>query len=550
MALPLTSSKRPFERYPNEPNGRGKWQKTSPSVSQPNQFKVPPGSVVFRVLCPSSKTGSVIGKGGGIIAKIRHETGTRIKLEDTVFGCDERVVTISGPANYSKFRNVQNKLDDSDSNSDDGEDSRASAEDCEEKEDSSTTDSSKSAKATSSVQKALLLIFERIIEGEQENDDADKTNKKSHFIRLLVLSNQVGCLLGKGGSVIKQMSTDSGAQIRILPRSKLPLCASPREEIVQIAGSVESRRRALQSVSQKLTENPPRDCDFPVDDLLGSSSHTYASNPRPEAFNKKNYLPIQGPPHLNRTSFDAKDISYFPKFHEGSVPGQMPVAPEVLVFQLLCSNDMVGCVIGKGGNIVKNLQHETGCEIKVLETSAKTDYRIIVIYGPALPGDRISPSQDALLRVLHRIFIEGSKSEDNTAMARLLVAPNQAGCLIGKGGSIIEEMRKLSGAQIRILSNDLVPKGVSEHEEVVQVSGEFGTVRKAILQITARLRGLLFSDKASTFLDQMSPFGSYMGREPSPPPRLYARHPHENISALAHPLQGSPWFNKVKLGWH
>lgn len=49
-----------------------------------------------------------------------------------------------------------------------------------------------------------------------------------------MLSGQVGCLLGKGGSVIKQMSAESGAQIRILPRDKLPICASPSDELVQV----------------------------------------------------------------------------------------------------------------------------------------------------------------------------------------------------------------------------------------------------------------------------------------------------------------------------
>ena len=42
------------------------------------------------------------------------------------------------------------------------------------------------------------------------------------------------CLLLLGGSVIKQMSAESGAQIRILPRDKLPPCASAADELVQV----------------------------------------------------------------------------------------------------------------------------------------------------------------------------------------------------------------------------------------------------------------------------------------------------------------------------
>lgn len=580
MALPFTGSKRPFERYPTEPNGRGKWQKTSPSISQTNQFKVPPGSIVFRILCPSSKSGSVIGKGGGVIAKIRNETGAKIKLEESISGCEERVVVISGPAKDSESKSDQTKKIETEGNADDME--NKVNEDGKDKEDSSTLERSKSPKVTSLVQKALLLIFERIMEGESDIADGDEEGKQScPSIRLLVLSSQVGCLLGKGGAVIKQMSTDSGAQIRILPKDKLLLCASPNDEIVQISGSIDSIRKALQSVSQQLLKYPPRERDFSVDNPPGSSMHQFAPIPRPEAFNPPNFhMPMQGPPFPNRPPFDAHEIPSFPNFHEGPAPGQMQVAPEVLVFRLLCSNDKVGSVIGKGGSIVRNLQHETGCDIKILETTLESEDRLIVISGPALPGDRISPPQDAVLRVQHRILLAVPDNKDNVVLSRLLVTSHQIGCLLGKGGSIIAEMRKLSGAHIRVLSRDQIPKGVAENDEIVQVSGEFGTVQEALIQITARLRGHLFREKASgfnhpshptnhpshpvnhpphpvnhpphpanhpphpSFPDQMPSFGSYMGRRELSPPRLFGGLPpfqKDGVerSSFAHAIHGS-----------
>lgn len=54
-------------------------------------------------------------------------------------------------------------------------------------------------------------------------------------------------------------------------------------------------------------------------------------------------------------------------------------------------------------------------------------------------------------------------------LAKLLVSSNQIGCLLGKGGSIIAEMRKSTGAYIRILGKDQTPNCASENEEVVQV---------------------------------------------------------------------------------
>lgn len=85
------------------------------------------------------------------------------------------------------------------------------------------------------------------------------------------------------------------------------------------------------------------------------------------------------------------------------------------------------------------------------------------------PDDRISAPQDAVLRVQSRIARAIPDNREQTVMTRLLVASNQIGCLLGKGGSIIAEMRKLSGAYIRILGKDQIPKCASENEEVVLV---------------------------------------------------------------------------------
>jgi len=44
----------------------------------------------------------------------------------------------------------------------------------------------------------------------------------------------------------------------------------------------------------------------------------------------------------------------------------------------------------------------------------------------------------------------------------------QVGCLLGKGGHVISEMRRVTGANIRIFSKEQI-KYISHNEEVVQV---------------------------------------------------------------------------------
>lgn len=73
-----------------------------------------------------------------------------------------------------------------------------------------------------------------------------------------------------------------------------------------------------------------------------------------------------------------------PKFQEG---GRMNHMPEVLNFHLLCPAEKVGGIIGKGGSIVKTIQQETGCEIKILDGLPDSEDRVILISGPAVSSE-------------------------------------------------------------------------------------------------------------------------------------------------------------------
>lgn len=53
---------------------------------------------------------------------------------------------------------------------------------------------------------------------------------------------------------------------------------------------------------------------------------------------------------------------------------------------------------------------------------------------------------------------------------------SRIGCLIGKGGSIISDMRRATRANIRILSKENLPKVASEDDEMVQVCINYSVV--------------------------------------------------------------------------
>nr|CAD1836253.1 unnamed protein product [Ananas comosus var. bracteatus] len=191
-----------------------------------------PIDTVYRILCPVKKIGSVLGRGGEIINALRDETRAKIRVADAIPGAEERVIIIF-------------------SYSDQGTDGVSSGD-----------NEFKNLKPHCAAQDALLKINDRIAADEilhggvvhEKNDSDDSVNA-----RILVPNNQVGCLLGKGGTIIQQLRSETGATIRLLPSEHLPPCSMSNDELVQISGSPSVVRKALYEISSRLHQHPRKE---------------------------------------------------------------------------------------------------------------------------------------------------------------------------------------------------------------------------------------------------------------------------------------------------
>ncbi|XP_066393882.1 KH domain-containing protein HEN4-like isoform X3 [Miscanthus floridulus] len=163
--------------------------------------------VSFRLLLPTYLAGGLIGKRGLIIKGIEDETGACIDVGAPVTGCKERVITICALESPDSEYHI--------------------------------------------VQSALLLIYDRMMEIESNiHSSFEKASKFS--ARALVLKNQFECLVGLGGSIIKEMVNTTGARIQILDDTDVPACASNFELVLQITGELMNIRNALSLVCWKL----------------------------------------------------------------------------------------------------------------------------------------------------------------------------------------------------------------------------------------------------------------------------------------------------------
>lgn len=144
--------------------------------------------------------------------------------------------------------------------------------------------------------------------------------------------------------------------------------------LLQISGVPDAVRKALSSIAQQLLENPPRDQRSQSGYPTGPSSHSVGRPSRHDPFPQSNHVfHGQGPPY----STGYRDA-------EAGFPDRMYPSQDMLAFRLWCPHDKIGGVIGKGGTVVKGIQNETGCDIKVLDSAADSEDRIIVISGPAV----------------------------------------------------------------------------------------------------------------------------------------------------------------------
>ncbi|OVA15760.1 K Homology domain [Macleaya cordata] len=511
------SNKRPFDHSATavdrqELNGGG--MKRPFFKPPPPPLKLSAGETLFRILCPAIKTGGVIGKGGAIIRQFREETGAKIRIDDSVPGCDERVILIVAETLKRKKENNNGDLNaGGDNNNTEEEDLGGNLMNSVEDDD------------VSPAQKALIRVFERILKvdeervvvvggvsggessedlgGEEEKEKTTTTttttttptttttqNMNSVVCRLLAPSNQVGCVLGRGGKIVEKIRQGSGAQVRVLPKDHIPACAFPGDELIQqITGNFSAVRKALLSVSSCLQENSRTDATNSAATKPSGSVLWGSGMPgQVDQFPSRGY-----PSGSHALDYHSRGYSSIPG-SESIGASHRKIPEEEVVYRLLCHLDKVGSLIGKGGSIIRALQNDTGASIKIADAAPDSDERVVLISAREA-HQRHSPAQDAVIRVHSRIAEVGLEP-DAAVVARLLVPSHQIGCLLGKGGNIIAEMRRATGASIRIFAKEQVPKCGAQNDEVVQVIGSLQSVQDALFHITSRVRETILPMKA------------------------------------------------------
>ncbi|KAJ0260981.1 hypothetical protein HA466_0041960 [Hirschfeldia incana] len=405
---------------------------------------------VFRYLCPIKKIGSVIGRGGDIVKQLRMETRAKIKIGEAIPGCDERVITI-----YSS----------SDETFGDGGEEEALAP----------------------AQDALFRIHDRVAADDVRSDDSSEGEQQVVTAKLLVPSDQIGCILGRGGQIVQNIRSETGAQIRIIKDRIMPLCALSSDELIQISGEVLIVKKALHQIASRLHKNPSRTQNLLSSAVSGGypsggSLMSHAGGPRIVGI-----APLMDPYGGYKTEH-AGDFGrplYQARRNE-------PPAMDFYI-RLVSPVENIASVIGKGGALINQLRQETRATIKVDSTRTEENDCLITISAREAFDDAYSPTIEAAMRLQPKCSERIERDSGLVSFTtRILVPSSRIGCILGKGGAIITEMRRMTRANIRVLGKENLPKVASEDDEMVQISGELDVAKEALIQITSRLRANVF----------------------------------------------------------
>jgi heterogeneous nuclear rnp K-like protein 2 len=309
---------------------------TSAAPTSSSTSVTPPSAHIhMRCLIVTQDASIIIGKGGAHVNEIREKSGARVMVSESIPGNPERILNVSGPLDaVSKVCHFFIQ----------------------------PTPTPFNVLPTCPIRKAFGLIVRRI--NDEPFDVPSVPGSRAVTIKFMIPNSRMGSVIGKQGSKIKEIQDASGARLNA-SEGMLP---GSTERVLSVAGVADAIHIATYYIGNILIEAQER---MPS----GSQHSTYK-------------------PSSNRRSAGYVGSSYVPGGSGYSNPYMQGVsnpAQQLQTQQIYIPNDLVGCIIGKGGSKINEIRHMSASQIKIMEPGAgpvgsapggSEGERLVVITGP------------------------------------------------------------------------------------------------------------------------------------------------------------------------
>ncbi|CAF0833533.1 unnamed protein product [Adineta steineri] len=210
--------------------------------------------------------------------------------------------------------------------------------------------------------------------------------------------------------------------------------------------------------------------------------------------------------------------------------------------RILVPSDSVGAIIGKQGTTVKQIKQTTHTKVDVNKNESSTSQeRIIIIRGQ-------QENCIQACREIFRIMYEDAKNKNRTneIIVKVLAHNNFIGRIIGKGGNIINTIKKETDTNITVSSiNELNSYNI---ERIISIKGEIEQQIRALETIYGKLCLAYENDNArawnysSQYYQQqqqqlMQHFAQQAAMMNPNGPSLLSTHYSQQPQSIIHPTQ-------------
>eukprot|EP00795_Rhopilema_esculentum_P010731 gene10731-19511_t len=406
----------------------------------------------------------------------------------------------------------------------------------------------------------------------------------------------VGLIIGRGGEMINKLQSETSARIQVAPDPIPGQSASVQDRNITITGApaaVETAKKLVNKICEegKVPEHllavPNQPGEFVIEHMIpaskvgliiGKGGETIRNlqeragcrmvmiqdgpfqnapekplritgDPQKCQYGKQMVLDLLTEKELeSKPGMDFKGRGPNPNFGDrrGGPSTEVPVP-----------RDIVGFVIGKGGETIKRIQAETGCKVQFSVPDTGGQDRMCLLQG--------DPQQINEATQKIREIIETSRSRGpptnrgpppNAPGVRTVEQPvpaNKCGIVIGKGGETIRQINQMSGAHVEI---NKATSNNTDFKNFVIRAGNDGQIQHAQRMISEKcgidvtqFLGQVGQNQPGMGQGQQPPqqaqqqwgYGGYNAYGQQPPQQQYGQPPQQ---PYGQPQQGWPQYHQ------
>ncbi|XP_070247468.1 poly(rC)-binding protein 4 isoform X1 [Myotis yumanensis] len=327
-------------------------------------------TLTLRMLMHGKEVGSIIGKKGETVKRIREQSSARITISEG--SCPERITTITG--------------------------------------------------STAAVFHAVSMIAFKLDEDLcSAPANGGTVSRPPVTLRLVIPASQCGSLIGKAGTKIKEIRETTGAQVQVAG----DLLPNSTERAVTVSGVPDAIILCVRQICAVILESPPKGATIPYHPSLSLGTVLLSANQgfsvqsqygavTPAEVTKLQQLSGHAVPFASPSMVPGLDPSAQTSSQEFLVPNDVSRAPgpgwvrvggRVWALgraELPPPPQLIGCVIGRQGSKISEIRQMSGAHIKIGNQAEGAGERHVTITG--------SPVSIALAQYLITACLETAKS--------------------------------------------------------------------------------------------------------------------------------------------